>query len=285
MSRTALDRLPEPSPLRPMRVVGLGASRTGTLGVFLALKILGYRPFHISELLPHGVRQMQALEEAMVASSTSNPFTRAELDKLFGDYDPRQDANDRKCLIESPCYLGESGIQTYVDDPNVKFILTQRSPASFAKSLSGSLGCYYAKLHEWPLTAARLCDGFVWELERMFRLMTFRWSHGLHPSDPGFRPALEQSYVEYMKTVHSLVPSERVLVLDLDKGFGWEEICDFLEVEVPEEPYPRSNSMAEFHVAAEMVLAPAVRKTMMLLATSAAAVVGIGAWYLQRMRR
>jgi hypothetical protein len=93
-----------------MRVVGLGASRwvilfstairielyhtdrhwsTGTLGVFLALKILGYRPFHISELLPHGVRQMQALEEAMVASSTSTPFTRAELDKLFGDYDVR----------------------------------------------------------------------------------------------------------------------------------------------------------------------------------------------------
>ena len=57
------------------------------MGVFLALKILGYRPFHISELLPYGVRQMQALEEAMVASSTDNPFTRAELDKLFGDYD------------------------------------------------------------------------------------------------------------------------------------------------------------------------------------------------------
>ncbi|KAK7943024.1 uncharacterized protein PG986_012137 [Apiospora aurea] len=172
MSRTSLDKLPEPSPLRPMRVVGLGASRTGTLGVFLALKILGYRPFHISELLPHGVRQMQALEEAMVASSTDSPFTRAELDKLFGDYD------------------------TYVDDPSVKFILTQRSPESFAKSLTGSLGCYYEKLHEWPLTAARVCDGFVWELERMFRLLTFRWSHGLHPSDPGFRRALEQSYIE-----------------------------------------------------------------------------------------
>ncbi|KAK8120572.1 P-loop containing nucleoside triphosphate hydrolase protein [Apiospora kogelbergensis] len=276
MSRTALNKLPEPSPLHQMRVVGLGASRTGTLGVFLALKMLGYRPFHISELLPHGVRQMQALEEAMVASSTDTPYTRAELDKLFGDYD---------CLIESPCYLGASGIQTYVDDPNIKFILTQRSPESFAKSLSGSLGCYYAKLHEWPLTAARVCDGFVWELERMFRLMTFRWSHGLHPSDPDFRSALEQSYLEYMKTVRSLVPAERVLVLDLDKGFGWEEICNFLECEVPEEPYPRSNSMAEFHVAAEMVLAPAVRKTMVLLATSTAALVGFGAWYLQRLRK
>ena len=88
-----------------------------------------------------------------------------------------------------------------------------------------------------------------------------------------------------MKTVRSLVPAERVLVLDLDKGFGWEEICNFLECEVPEEPYPRSNSMAEFHVAAEMVLAPAVRKTMVLLATSTAALVGFGAWYLQRLRK
>lgn len=91
-----------------------------------------------------------------------------------------------------------------------------------------------------------------------------------------------------MQTVRALVPPERVLVLDLDQGFGWEEICGFLEVEVPAEPYPRSNSMAEFHVAAEMVLAPAVRKTRLLLAAlaaSAAAVVGMGAWYLQRMRK
>ena len=62
-------------------------TRTGTLGLFQALRILGYRPFHISELLPHGVPQMRALEEAMVASSTDQPFTRAEFDKLFGGYD------------------------------------------------------------------------------------------------------------------------------------------------------------------------------------------------------
>lgn len=61
-------------------------TRTGTLGLFQALKILGYRPFHISELLPYGVPQMKALEEAMVASSDA-PFTRAEFDKLFGGYD------------------------------------------------------------------------------------------------------------------------------------------------------------------------------------------------------
>lgn len=87
--------------------------------MFLALKMLGYRPFHISELLPHGVRQMQALEEAMVASSTDTPYTRAELDKLFGDYDvswaarggkPQQasgkDADQLAVLDRKPVLLG-----------------------------------------------------------------------------------------------------------------------------------------------------------------------------------
>lgn len=163
----------------------------------------------MSELLPHGVPKMKAVEEAMAASSTDAPFTRAELDKLFGGYDvgptvPPPPAARRgppltfsgQCLIETPCYLGASGIRTYLDDPGVKFVLTRRSPEAFARSLTGSLGHYHAKLHEWPLNAARCCNGFVRELERMFRLMALRWSRGLHPYDAAFSEQVWQSYVE-----------------------------------------------------------------------------------------
>lgn len=61
--------------------------RTGTVGLFQALKVLNYRPFHITELLPHGTRQMHALGDAMIASETSQPWKREKYDKLFGNYD------------------------------------------------------------------------------------------------------------------------------------------------------------------------------------------------------
>lgn len=106
MSR-AVDKLPPPPPARRMRVVGIGASRqvlpislqrtktdsfadsTGTLGLWEALRVLGYRPFHITELLPHDIRKMQALQEAMVASGSDRPFGLTEFDKIWGSYDVR----------------------------------------------------------------------------------------------------------------------------------------------------------------------------------------------------
>ncbi|KAL8974142.1 MAG: hypothetical protein Q9197_001626 [Variospora fuerteventurae] len=46
-----IDGLPTPSP-RPkeMQVLALGMSRTGTYSMFIALGILGYKPYHMAEL-------------------------------------------------------------------------------------------------------------------------------------------------------------------------------------------------------------------------------------------
>ncbi|KAK1999816.1 hypothetical protein LX36DRAFT_463523 [Colletotrichum falcatum] len=274
MSR-AVDRLPALAEARPIRVIGLGPSRTGTLGLWQALKTLGYTPFHISELLPYGFQQMRALQEAILANDTDEPFGRKEFDKLFAGYD---------CIVESPCYLCPNIIKTYLDDPDVKFILTERTPESWAKSIAGSLGAYHEKLAKPPLSIARYLDSFIWELTALFRAMTHRWSGGLEPSDPGFNDALARSYVEYLESVKTLVPPGRLLILNLEEGFGWDEICTFLKRDAPDEPYPRINAMADFHVAAEMVVSPAITKTVRVLTSSAVAVAAIGVWYWQRRR-
>lgn len=75
-------------------------------------------------------------------------------------------------------------------------------------------------------------------------------------------------------TVKALVPSERLLILDLGKGFGFKEICEFLDRPVPDEEYPRSNALAEFNAAAEYILAPSVKKIKLICSTTA---VGISA--------
>lgn len=87
------------------------------------------------------------------------------------------------------------------------------------------------------------------------------------------------------ETVKTIVPPERLLVLDLEKGFGFKEICEYLECPVSDGEYPRSNALAEFNAAAEYILAPAIRKTKMMFSTT---VIGISAvalgWYLRRHR-
>lgn len=83
----------------------------------------------------------------------------------------------------------------------------------------------------------------------------------------------------------SLVPAERLLVLDLEKGFGFKEICEYLQCPEPDAEYPRSNALAEFNVAAEYILSPAVKKTELILSTTAIGISAIGlACFLRRHR-
>jgi hypothetical protein len=57
------------------------------MGLWLALRILGYHPHHIGESLRAGVVQMKALQEAIAAGDTGKPLTRLEIAKLWGNYD------------------------------------------------------------------------------------------------------------------------------------------------------------------------------------------------------
>jgi len=42
------------------------------------------------------------------------------------------------------------------------------------------------------------------------------------------------------------VPPEKLLVIKLEDGLGWTQICPFLGHKVPEMPYPRGNDPKEF---------------------------------------
>lgn len=147
---------------------------------------------------------MRVLGEAIRASNSDSPFTRADFDRMWGQYDVNLHSNStgirilltcKQCIIESPCYLGSASIETYLEDPNIKFLLTDRTPSSFAKSLRGSLIAYHIKLNQFPLCITRYLDPFVWELDAMFRLMTNRWTGGLDPSSDRVQKVLEEAYV------------------------------------------------------------------------------------------
>eukprot|EP01006_Ploeotia_vitrea_P067109 TRINITY_DN96452_c0_g1_i1.p3 TRINITY_DN96452_c0_g1~~TRINITY_DN96452_c0_g1_i1.p3 ORF type:complete len:109 (+),score=18.44 TRINITY_DN96452_c0_g1_i1:360-686(+) len=52
-------------------------------------------------------------------------------------------------------------------------------------------------------------------------------------------------FQKHTEDVIATVPPEKLLVFDVKDG--WGPLCDFLEVPIPEEPFPRVNDKATFH--------------------------------------
>jgi hypothetical protein len=58
------------------------------------------------------------------------------------------------------------------------------------------------------------------------------------------REHVKSVFEQHNAAVVDEVPAENLLVYT--PGDGWEPLCRFLGVEIPEEPYPRVNSREEF---------------------------------------
>lgn len=59
------------------------------LSLYQALKMLGYKPYHMYEVITNGVPHLQLFEEAIRCkySGTAKPYGKAEFDKWLADYD------------------------------------------------------------------------------------------------------------------------------------------------------------------------------------------------------
>lgn len=54
----------------------------------------------------------------------------------------------------------------------------------------------------------------------------------------------KQVYKEHVAEVRSLVPPGRLLEYNINDG--WAPLCEFLEEEIPDDPFPHSNDVADF---------------------------------------
>ena len=75
----------------------------------------------------------------------------------------------------------------------------------------------------------------------MARQVVIGRSFGGHLGD---RDALVAAYERHNATVRAGIAPERLLEFDVVQG--WEPLCAFLGVEVPEEPFPNVNDRAAF---------------------------------------
>ncbi|KAI1775150.1 P-loop containing nucleoside triphosphate hydrolase protein [Hypoxylon cercidicola] len=272
MSR-AIDAIPTPAHVEPKKLIVLSAPRTGTHGLYLALKLLGFKPYHMAEVLKTGPTAIQILNDGLMAETfhQGNQYGRAEFDKWFADYD---------IIIEMPFFMLHSMLKAY---PDAKFLLTERDPDKWAKSFANTIGKLATGFQRFPMVIFKYFDSFTTNMAFMGSTVQRYYTNGYGPTPEG-QKQLAENYRNYIAEVKRLVPPERLKVCKLEDGFGWDEICPYLGVPTPDFEWPSLNTPEEFHEISGPKLQRAFVRGVVATTSLIAPIVAVGLWYLRKSR-
>lgn len=210
----------------PMDVLCIGLGRTGTHSLKLALEQLNRGPcYHMFELFWHPERL--ALWEAAV---NGDPV---DWDEVFVGY--------RSTTDWPGAYFWRELTAAY---PAAKVVLTIRDPELWYDSV-------HKTLYHFGLPRHRL-DGLLHRLEnwrdpalgRQRRLVQkIIWERTFGGCFADRQHAINM-FNQHIANVQAEIPADRLLVYEVARG--WQPLCDFLAVPVPDQPFPNTNDLAEF---------------------------------------
>lgn len=197
-----------------LKVVGAGIGRTGTMSLKTALEQLGFGPcHHMVEVLGRMPEQVPLWNAALAG----NPDWEA----IYDGYQSAVDWPTARFYRE-----------LHAAYPDAKFVLGYRSPESWAESFSHTI---YLALSD----TSKAPD----EQQDWLRMATELLDQNGIPQ--GLDVAeLETAFSAHVDAVKASIPSEQLLVFEA--GDGWEPLCSFLGVPVPDGPYPRTNDRVKF---------------------------------------
>lgn len=202
-----------------LKVIGAGFGRTGTLSLKAALEKLGYtKCHHMLEVFasPKQGRMWKAIGEG----------AKPDWDEVFDGF---------QASVDFPaCVFWRELAEKY---PDAKVVLSVRSADSWYKSASETIFAVGKVVPGWLKV-------LVPHVGRIFGM------HGNLIRDRTFGGKLEDAehakavFERHNALVKATIPAERLLVFEAKQG--WEPLCAFLGVPVPEGPYPNVNDTAEF---------------------------------------
>jgi len=212
-----------------MRVVGVGFGRTGTWSLKIALERLGFGPcHHMFEIVEHPARA-----HAWLDAVRGEP----DWDTVFAGY--------RSTVDWPAAAFWRQILDAY---PESVAILTVRDPGRWHDSVMSTIFRGDRQAHT-PVGRALLRIATVGraDLRAVAELNETVVRDGVFAGRPGDREHAIKVYEQHVAEVKATVAPERLLVFDLRDG--WEPLCAFLGVPVPDEPFPHANDAAAFHRA------------------------------------
>ena len=197
-----------------MQVIGTGVGRTGTYSLKLAINQLGFGPCHHMEEVLHNMPAQVPLWSAALNGG-------ADFQSIYEGYPSAVDWPTAGFFRE-----------LYAAYPSAKFILTQRSPESWADSFGGTI---------YQLLGGR--DQAPPEMREWLEMSAGVIAKTGFP-DGLDRDELMQAFVAHNDAVRATIPADQLLEFEVKQG--WGPLCEFLGVPIPDGPFPRSNHREEF---------------------------------------
>ncbi|HIK90674.1 MAG TPA: sulfotransferase family protein [Planctomycetes bacterium] len=201
-----------------LQVIGLGYPRTGTMSLKHALEELLLGPcYHMIEVFD------RPGDVDFWLSALRDNGLDADWDTLFEDFQSTADC--------PACYFWESLWRRF---PDARYILTVRDADTWYDS-------FHATVYEAMMHPERAPDQQHLAVQNMARKLILETMFEGRFEDREF--AINR-YQAHNKSVVDTLPKEKLLVFDVAEG--WQPLCEFLNVDVPETSFPRSNTRAEF---------------------------------------
>ena len=192
-----------------LAVIGAGFGRTGTLSMKAALEILGFGPCH------HMMTVIADPEQKRVWRAAAAKGGRPDWNEAYAGF---------RSAVDWPTayYWRELGEHF----PDAKMLLTIRSPESWYASMTKTVANALGPGNDPASLGVKLIG---------------EGTFGGRFNDRAHAIAV---YEKHNAAVRDAVSPERLLVFEV--GDGWEPLCRFLGVPVPDVPFPQTNSTEEF---------------------------------------
>jgi hypothetical protein len=238
-----------------VKVIGAGFGRTGTMSLKVALETLGFDPcYHMTEVFAHPEHT-----GFWISAWRGEP---ADWDGVLGGYE---------AAVDWPaCSFYEDLMERH---PAAKVILSVRDPERWYESVRNTIYELSVVVPRHPIYRI----GY-----KLVSLFVFRGSGDVDLADEiiwqgTFDGRFEDKnyaievFERHNAEIRQRVPGVRLLVYDVKAG--WGPLCEFLGVEVPDEPFPRTNDTAEMRrrLRAVKVISITAPVTLTLLAGAALA--------------
>ena len=194
-----------------LKVVGAGVGRTGTHSLKVALEqLLGGTCHHMVEVFAHPDEVpvwTDAIDGKTVDWAALMQGYTAQVDWPGGSFWPELSAANPDALV----------------------LLSTRDPELWFTSCTNTI---FGGLR-------MMADGGDQWMAAMLRLFKDRFSDQIDDRD-----AMVAAYEKHNDAVRAAIPKERLL--EWTPSDGWEPICERLDVPVPSEPFPVTNTTKEF---------------------------------------
>ncbi|KAL1643963.1 hypothetical protein SLS58_004638 [Diplodia intermedia] len=244
---------------RPLEVLALGLSRSGTESLKRALETLGYqRCHHGSEPNKRGSNEWVVWYRLARAKwHAEGTLERGDFDLVLGD-----------CAAITGLLGAAFAAELVAAYPEARVVVNSRPVDAWYDSNMRSM---VPIGRSWAERARAVFETRTFWYHRAF------WHEIWHHFyDGSFESNARQKYAEHYDRVRRLVPEDRRLEWQVTDG--WGPLCRFLGKPVPDVPFPRGNTPGEMSAMREEMHAPMKRRAARNMSITLGAIVAFTAF-------